>query len=57
LNTYTLLHQSGRGTRRLPWPTRIRIVVGEPLTVEPARPTIATARALTERLEQAVIAA
>ena len=57
LNTYTLLHQSGLGTRPLPWPTRIRIVVGEPITVEPARPTIATARALTERLEQAVIAA
>lgn len=57
MNTYTLLHQSGLGTRPLPWPTRIRIVVGEPITVEPARPTIATARALTERLEQAVIAA
>ena len=57
MNTYTLLHQSGLGTPPLPWPTRICIVVGEPITVEPARPTIATARALTERLEQAVIAA
>jgi 1-acyl-sn-glycerol-3-phosphate acyltransferase len=45
------------GTRPLPGPTRIRIVVGEPITVEPARPTIASARALTERLEQAVIEA
>jgi 1-acyl-sn-glycerol-3-phosphate acyltransferase len=45
------------GTRPLPWPTRIRIVVGEPIAVEPERPTIATARALTERLEQAVTAA
>ncbi|HET7758522.1 MAG TPA: lysophospholipid acyltransferase family protein [Gaiellaceae bacterium] len=45
------------GTRPLPWPTRIRIVVGEPIAVEPERPTISTARALTERLERAVTAA
>jgi 1-acyl-sn-glycerol-3-phosphate acyltransferase len=45
------------GTRPPPWRTRVRIVVGEPITVEPARPTIAAARALTERLEQAVTAA
>ncbi|MBV8563748.1 MAG: 1-acyl-sn-glycerol-3-phosphate acyltransferase [Actinobacteria bacterium] len=45
------------GTRPLPWRTRIRIVVGEPLTVAPARPTVAAARDLTERVEQAVRAA
>jgi 1-acyl-sn-glycerol-3-phosphate acyltransferase len=45
------------GTRPLPWRTRIRIVVGEPIAVDRARATIATARALTERLEQAVAAA
>lgn len=44
------------GTRPLPMPTRIRVAVGEPLFVEPARPTIAAARALTERLAQAVTA-
>ena len=45
------------GTRPLPGPTRIRIVVGEPITVEPGKPTIVAARTLTERLEQAVTAA
>lgn len=42
------------GTRRLPLPTRIRIVVGEPIAVAQERPTVAAARALTDRLEQAV---
>jgi 1-acyl-sn-glycerol-3-phosphate acyltransferase len=42
------------GTRPLPAPTRIRIAVGEPITVEPGKPTIVHARALTERFEQAV---
>lgn len=44
------------GTRPLPRPTRIRIVVGEPIRVEPTRPTIAAARSLTARLEEAVTA-
>jgi 1-acyl-sn-glycerol-3-phosphate acyltransferase len=42
------------GTRPLPWRTRIRIAVGEPITVEPGKPTIVAARALTERFEEAV---
>jgi 1-acyl-sn-glycerol-3-phosphate acyltransferase len=45
------------GTRPLPWATHVRIDVGEPIVVERARPTITMARALTERLEQAVTAA
>jgi len=45
------------GTRPLPWPTRIRIVVREPIAVEPGKPTIVAARALTERFERAVTAA
>ena len=45
------------GTRPLPRRTRIRIVVAEPLSVSVARPTVAAARALTERIEQAVTAA
>jgi 1-acyl-sn-glycerol-3-phosphate acyltransferase len=44
------------GTRPLPGRTRIRIEVGEPIVVEPARPTIAAARSLTERLVEAVTA-
>lgn len=44
------------GTRPLPRRTRIRIVVGEPIVVEPARPTIAAARGLTARLAEAVTA-
>jgi 1-acyl-sn-glycerol-3-phosphate acyltransferase len=43
-----------RGTRRLPLPSRVRIVVGEPIVVPVARPTVAAARSLTERVEQAV---
>ena len=45
------------GTRPLPRRTRIRIIVGEAISVERAKPTIAAARALTARLEQAVTAA
>ncbi len=45
------------GTRPLLRRTRIRIVVGEPITVEEGRPTIAAAKSLTERVEQAVAAA
>ena len=45
------------GTRPLPWMTHVRIDVGGPIVVERARPTITMARALTERLEQAVTAA
>ena len=45
------------GTRGLPLRTRVRIVVGRPIPVEQARPTIAAAKALTERLEHAVLAA
>ena len=42
------------GTRRIPPRTRVRIVVGEPIAVEPARPTTSAARSLTQRLETAV---
>jgi 1-acyl-sn-glycerol-3-phosphate acyltransferase len=42
------------GTRPLPLPTRIRVVVGQPIQVSVARPTIAAARSLTTRLEEAV---
>lgn len=45
------------GTRPLPWATRVRIDVRRPIVVERRRATIATARDLTERLEQAVTAA
>ncbi len=33
---------------------RVRVVIGEPITVEQAKPTIASARELTERLHAAV---
>ena len=45
------------GTRPLPWRTQITIVVGEAISVGACRPTIAAARDLTDRLEQAVAAA
>ena len=45
------------GTRRLPLPTKVRIAIGEPIVMPAQRPTIAAARALTERLERAVAAA
>jgi 1-acyl-sn-glycerol-3-phosphate acyltransferase len=44
------------GTRPLPFPTRIRIVVGQPIQVPVARPTIAAARSLTSQLEETVTA-
>ena len=44
------------GTRPLPLPTRIRVVVRDPIQVSIARPTIAAARSLTARFEQAVTA-
>jgi 1-acyl-sn-glycerol-3-phosphate acyltransferase len=44
------------GTSPLPWPTQIRIVVEERIRVSIARPTIAAARSLTARLEEAVTA-
>jgi 1-acyl-sn-glycerol-3-phosphate acyltransferase len=37
--------------------SRIRLVVGEPIPVEPARPTVAAARELTEELRKRVDAA
>jgi 1-acyl-sn-glycerol-3-phosphate acyltransferase len=45
------------GTRPLPRRTRIRIVVGETIRVDAARPTIAAARVLTARLEETVMGA
>ena len=45
------------GTRRLPRGSHLRIVVGEPIVVPVARPTIAAAKELTERVEQAVMSA
>lgn len=45
------------GTRRVPLPTRVRILVGEPIVVPVARPTVAAAKGLTERLEHAVVTA
>jgi 1-acyl-sn-glycerol-3-phosphate acyltransferase len=44
------------GTRPLPLPTRIRVVVGEPIKVSIARPTIAAARSLTLQFEEALTA-
>ena len=44
------------GTRRLPHRADVRIVVGAPIVVQPARPSVAVARALTERVEHAVVA-
>ena len=43
-----------RDTRGTPWPwlhRRTQIIVGEPIEVEPGRPTMAAARALTSELE------
>jgi 1-acyl-sn-glycerol-3-phosphate acyltransferase len=45
------------GTRGLPRTRGMRLVVGEPIVVEVGRPTIAAAKDLTERVEQAVFAA
>jgi 1-acyl-sn-glycerol-3-phosphate acyltransferase len=46
------------GTRGIlrPGLPRVRIVAGPPLRVEPARPTVAAAKALTARLEEAIAA-
>ena len=43
------------GTRGLPLRTRVRIIVGPPIAVEQARPSVAAAKALTEQVEQAVL--
>jgi 1-acyl-sn-glycerol-3-phosphate acyltransferase len=43
------------GTRAFPPRTRVRIVVGEPIQVKPERPTVAATRALTQRVEEAVL--
>lgn len=47
------------GTRGFPRPGRrtTTVHVGEPIVVEPAKPTVAAARELTERLERAIAAA
>ena len=45
------------GTRGKPWPWRRRqtqVIVGEPIEVEPGRPTVTAARALTARLQQRI---
>jgi 1-acyl-sn-glycerol-3-phosphate acyltransferase len=39
---------------RLPRLARVRVVVGEPIGVEPGRPTIPATRELTTRLREAV---
>jgi 1-acyl-sn-glycerol-3-phosphate acyltransferase len=45
------------GTRGWPLRTRVEVRVGRPIAVEPARPSVAAAKALTARVEQAVLAA
>jgi 1-acyl-sn-glycerol-3-phosphate acyltransferase len=45
------------GTERLPRRCRVRLVVGEPIVVPVARPTIAAAKSLTEQVEHAVMTA
>jgi 1-acyl-sn-glycerol-3-phosphate acyltransferase len=44
------------GTRGGPLHTRVRIEVGEPIIVTPAKPSVAAARELTRRLEEATLA-
>ncbi|HEX7526501.1 MAG TPA: lysophospholipid acyltransferase family protein [Gaiellaceae bacterium] len=44
------------GTRGWPLRTRVRIEVGEPIAVTPAQPSVAAARELTQRLEEATLA-
>jgi 1-acyl-sn-glycerol-3-phosphate acyltransferase len=41
---------------RLPRRARVRVVVGEPIRVEPAKATIAAARDLTHRVREAIAA-
>ena len=43
-----------RPGKRLPRLARVRVVVGEPIVVEPAQPTIPATRALTARVKEAV---
>jgi 1-acyl-sn-glycerol-3-phosphate acyltransferase len=45
------------GTAPLPWPSSLRVVVGEPIVVPVSRPTVAAAKALTAQVEQAVMTA
>lgn len=45
------------GTRGFPFGKRVRIVVAPPLHIRPGKPTVAAARELTDRLEQAIGAA
>ena len=45
------------GTRAWPGRTRVRITVGRPILVEPAKPSVAAAKELTQRVERAVLAA
>lgn len=45
------------GTRGKPLRTRVRIAVGAPIQVEPARPSVAAAKALSAQIEEAVFAA
>ena len=42
------------GTRALPFRTRVRIEIRAPIHVETAQPTVAAARALTARIQEAV---
>ena len=42
------------GTRARPFRTHVRIEVGEPITVTPAKPSVAAARELTKQIESAV---
>jgi 1-acyl-sn-glycerol-3-phosphate acyltransferase len=44
------------GTRNWPLRRRVRIEVGEPIFVSPAKPSVVAARDLTRRLEEAVVA-
>ena len=46
-----------RGTRPIPRRGHVEITVAEPIVVPVARPTIAAAKELTERIEQAVMSA
>lgn len=45
------------GTRGFPFRKSVQIVVGHPIHVVPAKPTVAAAKALTSEIEQAVLAA
>jgi 1-acyl-sn-glycerol-3-phosphate acyltransferase len=45
------------GTRGLSLHRRVQITVGPPIHVQPARPSVAAAKTLTEQIERAVLAA